>query len=142
MLMPVSVFSQTSNGLIVRNQTECRQCFQVLYSDAVCKCPTPEEPIEYLALTDIIYIEPGNVDFYPGPTIASARIPEVYPPGCNVGATVGYPCQFTGFLPSHIYIAKLTCGTPCNPNPNVANTTATWIYAGCGQPAELRFTSP
>src|SRR5690554_903162 len=99
-------------------------------------------PIEYFPLTDIIPIGPESVTFHSGPTIASARIPEVNPPGCNVGATVGHPCPFTGFLFSHTYIAKLTCGTPCNPNPNVASTTATWISAGCSQPAELRFTSP
>ncbi|MGE4347296.1 MAG: hypothetical protein AB7D46_07770 [Flavobacteriaceae bacterium] len=145
--MPVSVFSQarTANGLIVRNQTGCVQYYQVFFCDKVCQCADPDaEPpieVEYLPLTDIIPLYPGQVVNYSHTSIVAARIPEVYPPGCNVGATVGHPCPFTGFLFSHTYIAKLTCGTPCQVgNPN---TTATWHPAmTCGQPAELRFTSP
>lgn len=131
MLIPVSVFSQsspTANGLIVRNQTSCVQYYQVFFCDKVCQCADPDaDPpieVEYLPLTDIIPIYQGQVVNYSHTSIVAARIPEVYPPGCNVGATVGQTiCPFTGFLPSHTYVAKLTCSVPCQSgNPN---TTAT-----------------
>ncbi len=138
-LFSIAAFAQaqSARGLIVRNQTNCIQYYQV-FGDELCRCGT-----QY---TSRIYtIPPGAVHNYPNsltlsgtyPTttpkgIVGARIPDG-PAACGVPAgIVGH--RVCGFPLTYNYLSITPSCTPCSA------TKATWVDApNCDQMAQLIF---
>lgn len=129
--------AQSARGLIVRNQTNCTQYYQV-FGDELCRCGTQ-------FTSRIFTIPPGATHNYPNsltlmgtyPTsvpkgIVGARIPDG-PAACGVPAgIVGH--RSCGFPLSYGYMSISPACTPC------ANTKATWIDAqNCDLMAQLIF---
>lgn len=130
-------FSQ-SIGLIVENQTNCIQYYQV-FGDEICRCGERYS-------SNLIAIPPGGVHSYsstislgntypPGPPkgIVGARIPSG-PAGCRPqGGTVGAPA--CGLPLTYTYIAYDQNCRECQ------RTTARWMPApNCNSEARLVFT--
>ncbi len=129
--------AQSARGLIVRNQTNCTQYYQV-FGDELCRCG-----MQYTSR--VFTIPPGATHNYPTSVtlsgtyppgipkgIVGARIPDG-PAACGVPAGIvghracGYPLTYT-------YMSITSTCTPC------VMTKATWVDApNCEQMAQLIF---
>ncbi|MBL7707031.1 MAG: hypothetical protein JNM21_15900 [Taibaiella sp.] len=129
--------AQSARGLIVRNQTNCTQYYQV-FGDELCRCG-----MQYTSR--VFTIPPGATHNYPTSVtlsgtyppgtpkgIVGARIPDG-PAACGVPAGIvghracGYPLTYT-------YMSITATCTPC------VMTRATWVDApNCEQMAQLIF---
>ncbi|RYE00318.1 MAG: hypothetical protein EOP54_00615 [Sphingobacteriales bacterium] len=139
LLLSFAVFAQapSARSLVVQNQTNCTQYYQV-FGDEICKCGSQ-------FVSNLFAIPPGGTHTYPTsvtlggtfPTIpkgiVGAKIPDG-PAGCPIsGGTVGH--QACNLPPVYSYLSISASCTPCGP------TRATWFPAvNCEQVARLIFT--
>lgn len=128
--------AKSARGLIVRNQTNCTQYYQV-FGDELCICGT-----KYTS--KIFTIPPGATHNYPTSVtlgglypstpkgIVGARIPDG-PAACGVPAgIVGH--RVCNFPLTYTYLSITPACTPC------VTTKATWVDApNCEQMAQLIF---
>lgn len=129
--------ARSARGLIVRNQTNCTQTYQI-FGDELCVCGTSYT-------SRIFTIPPGGVHNYP----TSVSLGNTYPPGVPkgiVGARIpdgppacGTPSGIVGhrncnYPMTYTYLAFTPACTPCS------TTRATWVDAqNCELMAQLIF---
>lgn len=140
LFVSVGAFAQVNSALslVVQNQTNCTQYYQI-FGDDPCRCGS-----KYVG--KIFAIPPGATHNYANSTpfgntyptamgrgIVGARIPDG-PNGCATsGGTVGH--QACNLPPVYTYMSISATCTPC------AMTRATWIPAqNCELTARLIFT--
>ncbi|RYE00317.1 MAG: hypothetical protein EOP54_00610 [Sphingobacteriales bacterium] len=127
----------SARGLIVRNQTNCTQYYQV-FGDELCLCGMKYN-------SQVFTIPPGGIHNY----TTSVTLFGTYPPGTPKGivgaripngpASCGVPAGIVGhracgFPSTYTYMSFTPACTPC------VMTKATWVDASnCEQTAQLIF---